>query len=44
MAAEILCSRRTRKIVDENGNQILMRKENKKKEPKENGVLTPNVG
>ena len=40
MAAELTCARRTRKIVEENGEQIL-RKENKKKKKKENGVRTP---
>ena len=39
MAAEFTCARRTRKIVEENDEQIL-RKENKKKK-KENGVRTP---
>ena len=33
MAAELTCARRTRKIVEENGEQIL-RKENKKKKKK----------
>ena len=41
MAAELTYSR-TRKIVEENGEQILLRKENKKKK-KENGVRTPLV-
>ena len=40
MAAELTCARRTRKIVEENGEQIL-RKENKKEKKKENGVQTP---
>ena len=33
MAAELTCARRTRKTVEENGEQIL-RKENKKKKKK----------
>ena len=41
MAAELNCARRTRKIVEENAEQIL-RKENKKKK-KGNGVRTPLV-
>ena len=41
MAAELTCARRARKIVEENGEPILPRKENKKK--KENGVRTPLV-
>ena len=40
MAAELNCARRTRIIV-EDGKQILLRKENKKK--KENGFGTPLV-
>ena len=36
MAAELTCGRRTRKIVEENDEQILLFKENKK----ENGVGT----
>ena len=30
MADELTCARRTRKVVEENGDQILLRKENKK--------------
>ena len=37
MAAELTCARRTRKIVEENGEQIPLRKGNKKK--KENAEL-----
>ena len=40
MAAELSCARRTRKLAEENGDQIFLRKENKKK-IKENGVQTP---
>ena len=40
MAAELTCARRTRIIVEEDGEQILLRKENKKKK---NGVRTPLV-
>ena len=41
IAAELTCTRKTRKIVEENGEQIL-RKENKKNK-KENGLQTPLV-
>ena len=34
MAAELTCPRRTRKIVEENGEQILLHKENKIKKKK----------
>ena len=43
MAAELTYARRTIKIVDENGDQILLHKEKKKKNPKETGVRTPLV-
>ena len=38
MAAELTYARRTRKIVEENGDQILLRKENK---TNQNGFWTP---
>ena len=34
MTSELTCARRTRKIVKENGDYILLRKENKKKNRK----------
>ena len=37
MASELTCARRTRKIVEDNGDYILLRKESKKKK---NGVRT----
>ena len=36
--AELTCTRRTRKIVEENGEQVL--RKNKEKKKKENGVAT----
>ena len=38
MAAELTCARRTKKFLEENGDQVLLRKENKK-----NGIRTPLV-
>ena len=41
MTSELACVRKARKIVEENGDQILLCKENKKKQ--KNGVRTPLV-
>ena len=41
MAAELTCARRTRKIVEENGEQIPLHKENKKKKRKWRTPLIP---
>ena len=38
MAAELTCARGTRNFLEENGDQVLLRKENKK-----NGIRTPLV-
>ena len=38
MAAELTCARKTKKFLEENGDQVLLRKENKK-----NGIRTPLV-
>ena len=38
MAAELTCARRTKDFLEENGDQVLLRKENKK-----NGIRTPLV-
>ena len=38
MAAELTCARRTKKFLEENGDQALLHKENKK-----NGIQTPLV-
>ena len=36
MAAELTCARRTKNFLEENGDRVLLRKENKK-----NGIRTP---
>ena len=38
MAAELTCARRTKNFLEENGDQVLLRKENKK-----NDIRTPLV-
>ena len=38
MATELTCARRTKNFLEENGDQVLLRKENKK-----NGIQTPLV-